>query len=567
MSTSRSRSPSPSSALRGPHFTSALLALARAASTAGYSLQTIHLHPQQPIAPRSPRTSPSVMPPPMPAIRIAPQPVVPSPTRRRSKRASYSTPTQSPKRSRLSQPTRRSDPVPPHAVAAVAAAAATATATATATSSAFWGTVMDDSTAHRTTTLPIFPPAPPVAPAHTLHPITPTPPTYVAPTHAQPPTQVATQPQSLRARTGAFLARISPFRSTTSSPRVSRVDQHTTRASPMPGEHGGAASSHSRSPSLSGVSHLVSSKRPRPRHLSDFGATALHRTPSAPMVPMAGGTTAAASSGVDTFGMSASSAAEAKFSCELCSAKFRRKSDKNRHVRVVHEKSRPFQCPVCEKTFGEKSNMLKHRTSVHDDVRTFRCPYCDESFAQRGLCDTHVRNVHGKKQAKYFCEHCGLPFSKKQQLTEHYEQQHPQWLASYAPGYQPTMMEQARGQAGPSSVAVAAAAAAQARAQAQMPAQPSGSAYERAATMGGVLAYEQYGAERVGASAQRAGGRDEGAWMRGDETARWTRTRRDVASERMGREEDATSAARGAQSRDAETESRRGGVTRHVDGC
>lgn len=42
------------------------------------------------------------------------------------------------------------------------------------------------------------------------------------------------------------------------------------------------------------------------------------------------------------------------FECEQCNSKFRRKSDKNRHVRVVHEKSRPFVCPMCEKTFGEK---------------------------------------------------------------------------------------------------------------------------------------------------------------------------------------------------------------------
>lgn len=42
------------------------------------------------------------------------------------------------------------------------------------------------------------------------------------------------------------------------------------------------------------------------------------------------------------------------FECERCSQKFRRKSDKNRHVRVVHDKSRPFMCPLCSKTFGEK---------------------------------------------------------------------------------------------------------------------------------------------------------------------------------------------------------------------
>lgn len=169
------------------------------------------------------------------------------------------------------------------------------------------------------------------------------------------------------------------------------------------------------------------------------------------------------------------------FACDRCSSTFKRKSDKNRHVRVVHEKSRPFSCPLCPKTFGEKyvimppvsvvlnicatisnsleyvnvfhlhrSNMLKHRASVHDDVRTFRCPYCDESFPQRGLCDAHVRNVHDRKQAKYFCEHCGLPFSRKVQLNEHYEQAHPEYLSTYGQYYSGSSSTAAAAIAGPS---------------------------------------------------------------------------------------------------------------------
>lgn len=77
--------------------------------------------------------------------------------------------------------------------------------------------------------------------------------------------------------------------------------------------------------------------------------------------------------------------------------------------------------------------MLKHRASVHDDVRIFRCPYCDANFSQRGLCDSHVKTIHDKKQAKYFCEHCGLPFSRKVNLNEHYEQAHPQYRTSFGP--------------------------------------------------------------------------------------------------------------------------------------
>lgn len=75
--------------------------------------------------------------------------------------------------------------------------------------------------------------------------------------------------------------------------------------------------------------------------------------------------------------------------------------------------------------------MLKHRASVHDDVRTFRCPYCDAVFSQRTVCDAHVRNVHDKKQAKYFCEQCGLPYSRKKHLHDHYAEVHPHLLQAY----------------------------------------------------------------------------------------------------------------------------------------
>lgn len=57
------------------------------------------------------------------------------------------------------------------------------------------------------------------------------------------------------------------------------------------------------------------------------------------------------------------------FQCEQCTNKFKRKSDKNRHVRVVHEKSRPFMCPLCSKTFGEKFVFYALSTSVSEDSR------------------------------------------------------------------------------------------------------------------------------------------------------------------------------------------------------
>lgn len=108
------------------------------------------------------------------------------------------------------------------------------------------------------------------------------------------------------------------------------------------------------------------------------------------------------------------------FACEFCPSRFRRKSDRNRHVRVVHQKQRPFVCDRCQAAFGEKSNMIKHIRMVHENVRLFRCPHCSAKFGQRGNCDAHIRAVHEKnKTPRYVCPYCSKPFQKKSQLTEH----------------------------------------------------------------------------------------------------------------------------------------------------
>lgn len=263
-------------------------------------------------------------------------------------------------------------------------------------------------------------------------------------------------------RTGSFLARMSPFQS---SDQPTRSFRHESIAGPSSGQplpervfRQGRGSdlhshesdphrisnpillphyspSHSYSASASNVSHArpvsnpTSPKTP-PLYDTERRDSLQFSNPEA--VPGLGTSSAQLPTGRGRRpGTQQSGQGPQQFSCPKCDATFGRKSDKTRHVRVVHEKSRPFECASCGKTFGEKSNMLKHRASVHDDVRTFRCPYCDVSFPQRAMCDNHVRSVHDKKQAKYFCEQCGLPFSKKVSLHEHYAEAHPQLLQAY----------------------------------------------------------------------------------------------------------------------------------------
>lgn len=158
---------------------------------------------------------------------------------------------------------------------------------------------------------------------------------------------------------------------------------------------------------------------PPPRDLYDAPAPALFS---------GGAEYARASSGGSGGGGAASASSGApQYDCPQCEATFRRRSDRNRHVRVVHEKQRPFACPTCQNRFGEKSNMLKHVRMVHENIRHFRCPHCDAAFGQRGNCDAHVRAVHEKRPGKYECAvlACTRAFARKAHLLDHYAAEHP----------------------------------------------------------------------------------------------------------------------------------------------
>lgn len=148
-------------------------------------------------------------------------------------------------------------------------------------------------------------------------------------------------------------------------------------------------------------------------------------------------------SGVTQFSVPVRGQGAHPFACPQCDATFRRRSDMNRHIRVVHEKRRPFECPKCNNKFGEKSNMIKHVRMVHENIRTFKCKYCDAAFGQRGNCDAHVRAVHEKRPGKYTCDICRRAFSRKAQLLDHYGQEHPG---------QPIPVSRTRSRAGPSSM-------------------------------------------------------------------------------------------------------------------
>jgi uncharacterized C2H2 Zn-finger protein len=82
------------------------------------------------------------------------------------------------------------------------------------------------------------------------------------------------------------------------------------------------------------------------------------------------------------------------YGCPQCDARFRRGSDRNRHMRMVHERRRPFACERCPKQFGRKSFLQAHVLTVHEKRRPFACEDCGAAFGQRSSLTRHAKKIH-----------------------------------------------------------------------------------------------------------------------------------------------------------------------------
>ncbi|XP_032793476.2 uncharacterized protein LOC116930192 isoform X2 [Daphnia magna] len=84
---------------------------------------------------------------------------------------------------------------------------------------------------------------------------------------------------------------------------------------------------------------------------------------------------------------------ERPHACDLCDARFTRRGDLERHIKVVHNKDRPFKCSKCHRTFGDKKNLRWH-LSNHDRKLFHHCQVCGFKFGKREYWENHVRYIH-----------------------------------------------------------------------------------------------------------------------------------------------------------------------------
>lgn len=102
------------------------------------------------------------------------------------------------------------------------------------------------------------------------------------------------------------------------------------------------------------------------------------------------------------------------FSCRICSAKFYKHCNLQRHM-DIHIENRPTnECDVCGKTVID----LKAHSRTHMNEKKHRCPHCPAAFRTSGSLQDHVRR-HNDGSKQLICSFCEVVVFSNRDLTRH----------------------------------------------------------------------------------------------------------------------------------------------------
>ncbi|KAL9891190.1 uncharacterized protein ACN427_009839 [Glossina fuscipes fuscipes] len=101
--------------------------------------------------------------------------------------------------------------------------------------------------------------------------------------------------------------------------------------------------------------------------------------------------------------------------CNFCGQSFTTHSSLRMHSRK-HTGERPYKCDLCEKAFMRQQDMKLHRV-IHSDEKPHQCFECGKSFKRPDKLRTHMR-VHSELRP-YKCTECDKSFKYASVLRTH----------------------------------------------------------------------------------------------------------------------------------------------------
>ena len=101
--------------------------------------------------------------------------------------------------------------------------------------------------------------------------------------------------------------------------------------------------------------------------------------------------------------------------CPHCAKPFDLVASLNKHIQSIHDKVE-YVCHVCNAIFYLKSNLKRH-IERHKNVeeRKFQCPMCPKLVVK---LKKHIRLVH-EKSRPYVCSICNFAFGQRVNLKVH----------------------------------------------------------------------------------------------------------------------------------------------------
>ena len=80
-----------------------------------------------------------------------------------------------------------------------------------------------------------------------------------------------------------------------------------------------------------------------------------------------------------------------KETCPICNEK---RTNIQRHIKLVHEKVKPYVCNICGKACSLEYNLEEHIRLCHSKVKLYKCRYCELVFGTPGNRISHEECKH-----------------------------------------------------------------------------------------------------------------------------------------------------------------------------
>ncbi|WKX92480.1 hypothetical protein Q1695_010479 [Nippostrongylus brasiliensis] len=109
--------------------------------------------------------------------------------------------------------------------------------------------------------------------------------------------------------------------------------------------------------------------------------------------------------------------------CNECGKVFLRPSELKRHSTIHSASAEKWKCALCDNEYSHKSGLLAHEKAVHGDSQRAEvvCQICSQKFAKQSNLNRHIKKQHPIRieKAVLDCPECSCVFSNHRTLTRH----------------------------------------------------------------------------------------------------------------------------------------------------